>query len=75
MADNFKDYLVEYQFQGVRWGATIKATSFDEAKARIEAMGAFGRIKGELVATIPGALGPFVWLTVWLRNFFRRMRW
>lgn len=67
-----KDYIIDYPFQGARWGATIKAASFDEAKARIEAMGAFGRVQGELMATIPGALGPLAWLWVWLGNFFRR---
>ena len=72
MSERFKTYLVEYQFQGVQWGAEIKATSFDDAKARIEHMGAFGRIKGEQVAKIPAAGYPLVAAWVWLANMVRR---
>lgn len=74
MADNFKEYVVHYRFQGADWGTTIKATSVDDARRRIEAMGAFGRIDGELMATIPdiAASGLVVRALVWLRNFWRR---
>ena len=67
----FKDYLVEYQFQGARWGATIKAASFDDAKARIQAMGAWGRIQGELMMTVPAGGGWFVRAFVWFKNWSR----
>lgn len=71
MSDNFKTYVVEYPFGGARWGATIKAESFDDAKRRIEHMGAFGTISGEHIATIPGPVGPLVRIAVSIRNLFR----
>lgn len=73
MTDDFKDYVVEYPFEGARWGATIRAASFDDAKRRIEAMGAWGTINGELMMTIPAVPGAglFVRAYVWLRNLVR----
>lgn len=68
---DFKDFLVSYRYEGADWGATIKAQSFDDAKRRIEAMGAWGKIDGEHIATIPASLGPLVRLVVWLRNMGR----
>lgn len=67
----FRDYLIHYRYQGVEWGATIKATSFDDAKRRIEHMGTFGRVGGEVQATIPAAGGPLVRLWVWLANLVK----
>ena len=74
MSGSFKDYVVEYGYQGARWGATIKATSHEDAEARIRAMGAFGQISGELVATMPAVSGPLVRLIVWWRNFLAMVR-
>jgi hypothetical protein len=68
---DFKNYLVEYRYQGVEWGTTIKAQSFEDAKARIETMGAFGRVKGEVMATVPAIGGPLVRAWVWLMNLGR----
>lgn len=68
----FQDFLVHYRFEGVDWGATIKARTFDEAKARIEAMGSWGRVEGIIIATIPAGAGPLVRAWVWLANFFGR---
>lgn len=68
----YRTYVISYRFQGANWGTTIKATSADEAKSRIEQMGAFGTVDGELMASIPGPLGPIARLWVWLANALRR---
>lgn len=64
----FKEYVVEYGYRGARWGATIKAASIEDAEARIKAMGTFGRVDGELMATIPAGGGWLVKAFVWLAN-------
>lgn len=68
----FKRYVVEYPFGNSRWGFTISARSLEEAEERIKRIGAYGCIKGELVATIPAIGGPFVKLAVRLQNAFAR---
>jgi hypothetical protein len=68
---DYKEFVIDYPFQGVRWGATIKAANMAEARQRIEAMGAFGRISGELMMTVPAGGGLFVRTYVWLRNFLQ----
>ncbi len=67
----YRTYLVEYAYQGERWGAEIKAASFSDAQARIEAMGAFGQINGEIHARIPTGAGPLVRAWTWLANLGR----
>lgn len=68
----FKKYVVEYTFGNSRWGLLIDARSWEEAEERLRRIGAYGRIEGEHVATVPVIGGPFVKLFVWLQNTFAR---
>ena len=50
--ETFKNYLVEYSYEGSRWGFYIHATSHDDAKRRVKALG-FAVVQGEVAAKIP----------------------
>lgn len=52
MSDDSKDFLCEYPFQGGRWAFTIKATSHDEAIARLKQM-PWAEVLGEIGYRIP----------------------
>ncbi len=71
MTQENKSFLIEYGFEGARWGAEIKAASAEEAKARIAAMAAFGQVKGEIMAAIPAGGGIIVRAWTWLANTLR----
>jgi hypothetical protein len=69
MANEWKDYLVEYPYQGERWCIKVAATSWDDARDRIRALG-FAEIKGPIEESIP-VMSPRGWLVpliVWWRN-------
>ena len=68
--DEFKEYVVHYNYGNSQWGVVIKARDFADAERRLYAIG-HGTIGGELVATIPAGMGLFVRLAVWLRNLVR----
>ena len=68
--DGFKDFVCSYGYNCKQWCLTIRAESFADAKSRLDAIGAWGKVDGILIAEIPAALGPFVKLTVWMRGFF-----
>ncbi len=64
----YKNFLCEYGFEGARWCLTIKATSWDEARARLKAIG-MGQVKGTDVVSIPVPGGMFLYrLWRWLRG-------
>ncbi|WHQ69478.1 hypothetical protein [Methylorubrum extorquens] len=58
VAEGFQDYLFEYPHDGGTWALKVKASSPEDAQARLKAM-AWARYKGEVAATIPvpGLLG------------------
>ena len=70
--DGFKKFVVEYTFGNSQWILLIDARNWEEAEERMRRIGAYGRIKGEHVATIPAIGGPFVKLVVWFQNTFAR---
>lgn len=72
MSDRFKTFLISYNHEGQRWSAEIKARDWADAEARLARL-AFGRIDGELVATVPASLGPIVAITASIRNGFARV--
>ncbi len=67
----FTEYAVEYQHKGARWGLTIKAASWEDAEDRLKAIGAWGRVVGSGVITIPASLGVFAKAWVWIANAWR----
>lgn len=73
----FKKYVVHYGYQGHQWGLLVQATSPEDAEERLKAIGAWGRVDGEHVMTIPDVpgAGAFVSTLAWLRNLFGGNGW
>lgn len=67
----FKDYLFSYNYDGARWGFTIRAESPEDAQQRVSRL-VYATYDGEIVATVPASMGPLVRLTTAIRNFIRR---
>lgn len=67
-----RKYVVEYNHDGQQWGATIMATSFEDAERRLRTM-CFGRVLGTLEMEIPAlpAMGLFARLACWIGNAWR----
>jgi hypothetical protein len=65
----FNTYLFEYSYKGKRWDIDIKATSPEDAIARLHAL-ANASYLGLLQGTVPAKFGMFVRLACWLRNNF-----
>lgn len=65
-------WLISYNLDGEQWSMEIIAPSADEAKRRLAAAASWGKIDGELIASIPLLGGGFVVpVVVWLRNTLR----
>ncbi|MBF5090464.1 hypothetical protein F1640_10650 [Novosphingobium sp. NBM11] len=63
----FKHFLVSYRLDGAQWNIEIPATSFEDAERRLSQIH-FGRVEGEVIATVPGVMGPIAGLAAWIRN-------
>lgn len=70
---SMKPYLIAYRHGGSEWNVSIMAESHSDARDRLSKL-ALGRVEGELVATVPGALGPFAVFATFLRNILRDPR-
>ena len=62
-----KNYLVSYRYGGAQWNIEIPASSLEDAKSRLNQL-TFGRVEGEVIATIPGSLGPMAMIAATVRN-------
>jgi len=62
-----RTYLITYNHDGAEWLLELKAESADDAKTRLSRL-ANGRVDGELVAKIPGSLGPIAMAVAAIRN-------
>jgi len=67
-----KTFLLRYRFDGEEWGLEIKAKDFAEAEARLAQL-PFAKIDGELIASVPLAVGPIATIAVYIRNGLRRL--
>lgn len=47
-------YIVEYQYEGGTWSALILASSHADAEARLAALGATGKVLGQLREIVDG---------------------
>jgi hypothetical protein len=70
MADDWQRYSFSYPYAGSRWSFDLPATSMEDAEARLTAMRNWGKLDGEIVATIyvPDPRSPWRWL----RRLFAR---
>jgi hypothetical protein len=66
----FSTYLVSYRHDGAEWNLELKAASVQDAQARLSKL-VFGRVDGELIATVPAMAGWFAKALVAFRNAFR----
>ena len=64
-------FLVSYRHEGSEWNIELSAADADDARRRLSQL-ALGRLEGEIIATVPGAIGPFAALIALARNLFAR---
>lgn len=69
MSDGFQDYLFEYPHDGGTWALKVKASSPEDARARLKSL-AWARYKGEVAATIP-VPGPLARVLAWVMGPLR----
>lgn len=69
MESEYKTYLFQYHHDGSTWMVEIKATSLDDAQARIRKL-PLAKPLGELVAKVPAGngLGFIARAICWLKN-------
>jgi len=65
-----KRYLVSYRHQGVQWNVELPAEDLDDARRRLSQL-ALGRLEGEIIAAVPGSLGPLAAFAAFARNLLR----
>ena len=65
----FQTYLIDYPHAGAFWSLEIKATSFEDAAARVRQL-QYAKVAGELKFRLPAGCGLFARAWVWLA-----MRW
>jgi ubiquinone biosynthesis protein COQ9 len=63
----FKRYLVSYRHDGGQWNIELPATDIEDARSRLSQL-ALGRLEGEIIANIPGTLGPLAAFAAFARN-------
>lgn len=63
----FKRYLVSYRHDGAQWNIELPATSREDAEQRLSQLH-FGKVDGEIIANIPGSMGPIAILAARVRN-------
>lgn len=69
LMDKFKTFLVSYRHDGSQWNIELPATDIEDARQRLSQL-VLGRLEGEIIADIPGALGPLAALAAFTRNLF-----
>lgn len=67
-----KTFLVTYRYDGAEWVIELKARDAEDAKARLAVL-PFARLDGELITTVPAALGPFATFAVAVRNGLHKL--
>lgn len=62
-------WMFSYNFDGKQWSMEVIAPTAEEAKRRLDAAAAWGKLDGELIASVPLVRGGFlIPIVVWLRN-------
>lgn len=69
MDEKLKRFLVSYRHDGCQWNIELPATDLEDARRRLSQL-ALGRLDGEIIADIPGALGPLAAAAAFARNVF-----
>lgn len=66
-----KAFLVNYQHEGQQYALKLHAADAEDARARLNSL-LYGRVLGEVTATLPASLGPFASLICSVRNAIAR---
>ncbi|KQM60066.1 MULTISPECIES: hypothetical protein [unclassified Sphingomonas] len=66
-----KRFLVSYRLDGNEWNIEVPADDQSDAERRVRQL-AFGKVRGEIVAKVPGQFGPIAALVAFVRNQFTR---
>ena len=66
-----KRFLISYRHEGGQWNIELPATDLEDARRRLSQL-ALGRFEGEIIATVPGALGPLAAVVAFARNLLAR---
>jgi hypothetical protein len=64
-----KRFLVSYRHEGGQWNIELPAEDFEDARRRLSQL-ALGRLDGEIIATVQGALGPLAAVAAFTKNLF-----
>lgn len=62
-----KRFLVSYRHEGSQWNIELPAVDLEDARRRLSQL-ALGRLEGEIIADIPGPLGPLAAFAAFARN-------
>jgi hypothetical protein len=71
----YPTWLVSYNFDGHNWSLSIPAKTWEEAEARLLAIGQAGKIDGKLIFSIPAFTGRWLpnLICGW-NNFWKQLR-
>lgn len=69
-SNDYKTWLLSYRYQGAEWSMQVVARDEAEAMIRIKQCANYGKVDGELMATIPAAPGAglLTRFICWLKN-------
>ena len=62
-----KKFLVAYRHDGGEWNIELPANSVEDARQRLSKL-ALGRLEGEIIAKVPGSIGPIAAFLAFARN-------
>jgi hypothetical protein len=67
MVENSKTYLFKYFHEGSEWMLELKASSQEDAQARLNKL-SWAKPMGELIAKVPAGMGLFARVACSIRN-------
>lgn len=70
--EEYKKFLVSYQFDGAQWNIEIPAQNLQEAESRLYNL-RFGKVDGEILTILPASMGTVAKIATSLRNFLQRL--
>ena len=68
--EEYRLFTFEYGFDRKRFTGEVWARDWDEAQAKVQAMG-WGKVDGQLLARVPASIGWWIPLFVWFRRLWR----
>lgn len=67
---NFKKFMVSYRHEGSQWNIDLPATDLEDARRRLSQL-SLAKLEGEVIADVPGSLGPLASLAAFVGNLLR----